>query len=94
MRSLLNAHNVRRAMHAAADLMLNEELCAAAQRWADTLVSRDSFEHSLQRYNSSLVGLRPFAFLLSLHPSSRTLSHTLSLSLASPEVISDGPLVT
>ena len=77
MHSLLYAHNARRAHHAAGDLTLNEELCAAAQRWADELVRRDSFEHSLQRYNGSLVGLRRL-------PSSLLFSSQTLASLASP----------
>lgn len=64
MQSLLLAHNARRAQHAVNELSLSGELCALAQQWADELVRRDSFEHSLQRHNGSLVGPLLLAHLL------------------------------
>ncbi|XP_073676045.1 Golgi-associated plant pathogenesis-related protein 1 [Garra rufa] len=42
----LEAHNEYRRQHQAPELTYSDELCSAAQKWADYLLSIDTLEHS------------------------------------------------
>ncbi|OQV12418.1 putative Golgi-associated plant pathogenesis-related protein 1 [Hypsibius exemplaris] len=50
----LRAHNTYRAMHGAAPLRLNQELCNVAQNWANYLAQRGSMVHSQTQHGENL----------------------------------------
>ncbi|XP_053675486.1 Golgi-associated plant pathogenesis-related protein 1 [Anopheles nili] len=53
--SALNRHNELRAKHSAPPLVLDQELCVSAQKWADTLLKWNRLQHSTdKKYGENL----------------------------------------